>query len=89
LRSLGGVSPFISYACAPRAARLLRQRLQQRFEIGPEILGINTSGDTVATVGELSTNATAKNVAIDPLTYAVWTTYSDGKSCFAKSWLPK
>jgi hypothetical protein len=68
-----------------RKARLL----QQRFEIGPEILGINTSGDAVATVGEPSTNATAKNVAIDPLTHAVWATYSDGKSSFAKSWLPK
>jgi DNA-binding beta-propeller fold protein YncE len=50
---------------------------------------VNTSGNSVATLGELSTAATAKNVSIDPLTHAVWTTYTDGKSSFAKSWLPK
>ena len=31
-------------------------------------------------------SATAKNVAVDPQTGAVWTTYTDGKSSFAKSW---
>lgn len=50
---------------------------------------VSTSGASVVTVGELSTAATAKNVAIDPLTHAVWTTYTDGKSSFARSWLPK
>jgi YVTN family beta-propeller protein len=50
---------------------------------------VDTSGSAVATVGELSTAATAKNVAVDPQTHAVWTTYTDGKSSFARSWLPK
>jgi hypothetical protein len=31
--------------------------------------------------------ATAKNVALDPQTGAVWTTYTDGKSSFARSWV--
>ena len=50
---------------------------------------VDTSGSAVATVGELSTAATAKNVAVDPQTHAVWTTYTDGKSSFARSWMPK
>jgi hypothetical protein len=28
-------------------------------------------------------------VAVNPQTHAVWTTYTDGKSSFAKSWMPK
>jgi DNA-binding beta-propeller fold protein YncE len=50
---------------------------------------VSTAGASVVTVGELNTAATAKNVAIDPQTHAVWTTYTDGKSSFARSWLPK
>ena len=34
------------------------------------------------------TAATARNVTVDPQTRAVWTTYTDGKSSFVKSWLP-
>jgi len=49
---------------------------------------VRTSG-TVAVVGEVNTAATAKNVAVDPQTGAVWTTYTDGKSSFAKSWIPQ
>ena len=48
----------------------------------------NVKPDRLA-AGELSTAATAKNVAIDPQTHAVWTTYTDGKSSFAKSWMPQ
>ena len=56
---------------------------------GPERMSIlNTSGSTLSPAGELKTAATAKNVAVDPQTRAVWTTYTDGKSSFAKSWLP-
>ena len=29
----------------------------------------------------------AKNVAVDPKTHAVWTTYTDGKNAYAKSWV--
>jgi DNA-binding beta-propeller fold protein YncE len=47
---------------------------------------VRAAGSNVATVGEVSTAATAKNVAVDPQTGAVWTTYTDGKSSFAKSW---
>jgi DNA-binding beta-propeller fold protein YncE len=49
---------------------------------------VSTFGGKVATVGEIATAATAKNVAVDSSTHAVWTTYTDGKSSFAKSWVP-
>ena len=49
---------------------------------------VNTAGAKPATLGELVTAATAKNVAVDPTSRAVWTTYTDGKSSFAKSWMP-
>ncbi len=47
---------------------------------------IRTTGGKVLLVGDVATAATAKNVAVDPATQAVWTTYTDGKSSFAKSW---
>jgi DNA-binding beta-propeller fold protein YncE len=50
---------------------------------------VDTSGSNVATVGEQATAATARNVAVDPQTHAVWTTYTNGKSSFARAWLPK
>jgi YVTN family beta-propeller protein len=49
---------------------------------------IRTAGDKVVALGDLPTAATARNVTVDPQTHAVWTTYTDGKSSFAKSWLP-
>jgi len=49
---------------------------------------LQATGTKLASLGELATAATAKNVAIDPATRAVWTTYTDGKSSFAKSWVP-
>jgi YVTN family beta-propeller protein len=49
---------------------------------------VRTTGGKVAALGDLVTAATAKNVAVDPATRAVWTTYTDGKSSFAKSWMP-
>jgi len=48
---------------------------------------VRAADDAVSAVGELSTAATAKNVAVDPQTGAVWTTFTDGKSSFAKSWM--
>jgi DNA-binding beta-propeller fold protein YncE len=48
---------------------------------------LRVAGDAVTPAGEVSTAATAKNVAVDPQTGAVWTTYTDGKSSFAKSWM--
>jgi DNA-binding beta-propeller fold protein YncE len=49
---------------------------------------VSTSGSSIAPAGEIRTALTAKNVAVDPHTGAVWTTYTDGKSSFAKSWVP-
>jgi YVTN family beta-propeller protein len=57
---------------------------------GPDKMSVvRAAGDAVVAVGEVSTAATAKNVAVDPQTGAVWTTYTDGKSSFAKSWAAK
>jgi DNA-binding beta-propeller fold protein YncE len=49
---------------------------------------IATTGGKLQALGDVKTSATAKNVAVDPATHAVWTTYTDGKSSFAKSWTP-
>jgi YVTN family beta-propeller protein len=57
---------------------------------GPDQMTVvRTSGPSVVTIGAVSTAATAKNVAVDQQTGAVWTTYTDGKSSFAKSWVPR
>ena len=48
---------------------------------------VRTSGDTPILVGNVTTSATARNVAVDPNTHAVWSTFTDGKSSFAKSWM--
>ncbi|MDB6128709.1 MAG: hypothetical protein JWM35_2605 [Verrucomicrobia bacterium] len=39
-------------------------------------------------LGNVKTAATAKNVKVDPKTHAVWTTYTDGKNSYARSWTP-
>ena len=49
---------------------------------------VSTAGGKVASLGEVATAPTARNVAVDPATRAVWTTFTDGTSSFAKSWLP-
>jgi DNA-binding beta-propeller fold protein YncE len=49
---------------------------------------VRTTGGKLTVLGDLSTAGTAKNVAVDPTTREVWTTYTDGKSSFAKSWMP-
>ena len=49
---------------------------------------LRAGGAKLAVVGEIATAETARNVAIDPGTSAVWTTYTDGKSSFARSWMP-
>jgi YVTN family beta-propeller protein len=57
---------------------------------GPGAMSVvRTSDGNVVPVGDTSTAATARNVAVDPKTRAVWTTYTDGKSSFARSWLPQ
>jgi len=56
---------------------------------GADILSVvGTTGGKLQSLGDVKTSATAKNVAVDPATHTVWTTYTDGKSSFAKSWTP-
>jgi DNA-binding beta-propeller fold protein YncE len=58
---------------------------------GPDVMSVVLAeGGELKALGEVKTAATAKNVAVDPATHSVWTTYTDGKSSFARSWsLPK
>jgi len=57
---------------------------------GPDKMSVVQAGaDKVSLIGNIATAATAKNVAVDPATRSVWTTYTDGKSSFAKAWIPK
>jgi DNA-binding beta-propeller fold protein YncE len=56
---------------------------------GPEKMTVvRTGGGALSVVGDIVTSPTAKNVAVDPATHWVWTTYTDGKSSFAKAWVP-
>ena len=56
---------------------------------GAERMSVVSAGEGKLTLlGNLVTAATARNVAVDPKTRAVWTTFTDGKSSFAKSWQP-
>ncbi len=48
---------------------------------------VRVVGEKIVTLGEFTTAATARNVAVDPATHAVWTTYTDGKSSYARSWM--
>ena len=48
---------------------------------------VRVSSSGLTPLGSLVTAATARNVAVDPITHAVWTTFTDGKSSFAKSWI--
>jgi DNA-binding beta-propeller fold protein YncE len=56
---------------------------------GPERMSVVRVGNGKMTLlGDMTTAASAKNVAVDPKTRAVWSTFTDGKSSFAKSWQP-
>ena len=60
------------------------------FCAGPGAMSVvQASDEGLALLGKIETNATAKNVAVDPKTHAVWTTFTDGKDSFAKSWMQK
>jgi YVTN family beta-propeller protein len=57
---------------------------------GPEKMSmVRVNGEGVSAAGDFATAATARNVAVDSQTGAVWSTYTDGKSSFAKAWLPQ
>jgi outer membrane protein assembly factor BamB len=55
---------------------------------GPNKMSVVRAGAELAPAGSIATAATAKNVAIDPTTHEVWTTYTNGTDSFAKSWRP-
>ncbi len=48
---------------------------------------VDETDDGLRTVGTVTTAETAKNVAVDPNTHAVWTTYTDGKNSYAQSFV--
>ena len=57
------------------------------FCAGPGHLTVLRATATgVEAEGSADSAATAKNVAVDPTTHKVWTTYTDGTDSFAKSW---
>jgi YVTN family beta-propeller protein len=49
---------------------------------------VRAIGGKLTALGDVTTAATARNVAVDPATRAVWSTFTNGKSSFAKSWRP-
>ena len=56
------------------------------FCAGPGKMSVVQSGDQELTaLATIETNATAKNVAVDAKTHAVWTTFTDGKNSTAQS----
>ena len=57
------------------------------FCAGPDHLSVvRATAAGVEFVGNVDSATTAKNVAVDPATHNVWTTYTDGTDSFAKSW---
>jgi YVTN family beta-propeller protein len=53
-----------------------------------EMSVVRTSGGKLTLLGNFPTAGSARNVAIDPKTRTVWTTYTSGKRSFARSWRP-
>ena len=51
-----------------------------------EITVVQETPGGLKTLGSVKTAATAKNVAVDLRTHAVWTTFTDGTNSYAKSW---
>jgi YVTN family beta-propeller protein len=65
-------------------------RSQLVFCAGPDKMSmVRVATDGIEPAGDFTTAATARNVAVDTKTGAVWSTYTDGKSSFAKSWMPQ
>ncbi len=56
------------------------------FCAGPNALSVvQASDEGLKTIATVDTNDTAKNVAVDAATHTVWTTFTDGKNSYAKS----
>jgi DNA-binding beta-propeller fold protein YncE len=51
-----------------------------------ELSVVRVSDSGLELLGSIATNKTARNVAVDQVTGDVWTTYTDGKESYAKSW---
>jgi hypothetical protein len=49
---------------------------------------VQETPDGVKFLGNVATAKTAKNVAVDPATHWVWTTFTDGANSYVKSWRP-
>ena len=57
------------------------------FCAGPgQMSVVQATKDGVKFLGNVASADTAKNVAVDPATHKVWTTYTDGTDAYAKSW---
>ncbi len=55
---------------------------------GPDRMSVvQETAEGAVSLGSVKTAATAKNVAVDPKTRAVWTTYTDGVNSYAQSWV--
>jgi DNA-binding beta-propeller fold protein YncE len=48
---------------------------------------VQATPDGAVFLGNVASFPGAKNVAVDAKTHAVWTTYTDGKNAYAKSWV--
>jgi YVTN family beta-propeller protein len=49
---------------------------------------VRETADGAQFLGNVASAKTAKNVAVDPQTHAVWTTFTDGANSYVKSWRP-
>jgi DNA-binding beta-propeller fold protein YncE len=49
---------------------------------------VQETADGVKFLGNVASAKTAKNVAVDPTTHWVWTTFTDGANSYVKSWRP-
>ena len=57
------------------------------YAAGPNWMSVvQETPDGAVLLDNVASSATAKNVAVDPATHRVWTTYTDGKDSFARSW---
>lgn len=58
------------------------------YAAGPNALSVlRATAAGAEFIGNVQTAETAKNVAVDPTTHAVWTTYTDGKNSYAQSFV--
>jgi YVTN family beta-propeller protein len=53
-----------------------------------QISVVEETAGGVMFLGNVPSDKTAKNVAVDPATHRVWTTFTDGANSYIKSWRP-